>query len=77
MERVAAVTGSEKSPPGGDTAPTIVTVPLKVVIKEVEVVITIQYKTKQFNKIQYNTIILTYQTGHTALQYITLQNITL
>lgn len=27
MESVAAVTGSEKSPPGGDTAPTTVTVP--------------------------------------------------
>lgn len=27
MLRVEAVTGSEKSPPGGDTAPTIVTVP--------------------------------------------------
>jgi len=27
MERVEAVTGSEKSPPGGDTAPTIVTDP--------------------------------------------------
>ena len=27
IDRVAAVTGSEKSPPGGETAPTIVTVP--------------------------------------------------
>ena len=27
MDKVAAVTGSEKSPPGGDTAPTMVTVP--------------------------------------------------
>ncbi len=27
MESVADVTGSEKSPPGGETAPTIVTVP--------------------------------------------------
>ena len=27
MDKVAAVTGSEKSPPGGETAPTIVTVP--------------------------------------------------
>ena len=27
IERVAAVTGSEKSPPGGLTAPTMVTVP--------------------------------------------------
>ena len=27
MESVAVVTGSEKSPPGGDTAPTMVTEP--------------------------------------------------
>jgi len=27
MASVAAVTGSEKSPPGGETAPTIVTLP--------------------------------------------------
>ena len=30
MERVAAVTGSLKSPPGGDTAPTTVTVPSRL-----------------------------------------------
>ena len=30
MPRVAEVTGSEKSPPGGDTAPTMVTGPLAV-----------------------------------------------
>lgn len=28
MERVAEVTGSEKSPPGGDTAPTMVQEPV-------------------------------------------------
>lgn len=30
MARVAAVTGSEKSPPGGDTAPTMVTEPSRL-----------------------------------------------
>jgi len=30
MDSVAAVTGSEKSPPGGDTAPTMVTVPSRL-----------------------------------------------
>jgi len=30
MLRVAAVTGSEKSPPGGETAPTMVTLPFQI-----------------------------------------------
>jgi hypothetical protein len=30
MLRVAAVTGSEKSPPGGETAPTMVTLPFRI-----------------------------------------------